>query len=126
MTYGKAPFSHLNMIQAIHAITDENYEISFPSIQNDYLLEVLKNCLQRNPQKRMTIPELLKHPYLTSNNVVDVSNEKSLNQEENQILVDQNELIKLIKYVSNGNEMLSKEILERLQKGNDISEILKF
>eukprot|EP01080_Neovahlkampfia_damariscottae_P001675 gene1675-444_t len=111
MTYGRTPFSHLTMIKAIHAITDENYEISFPPISNE------------DPQKRMTIPELLQHPFLTSNNVVDVSGEKSL--QENQISVDQNELLTLIKHVSNGNEMLSKEIFECLQKGNDVSRFLK-
>jgi serine/threonine protein kinase len=121
MTYGKTPFSHLSMVKAIHAITDEKFEIEFPSIPNQYLLEVLKNTLQRNPLKRMTIPDLLKHPFVTSSNFVETIPEKI---EKNRILVDQNELFKLIQYVSKNDESLSKEILQCLKEGTD--DILKF
>jgi serine/threonine protein kinase len=108
------------MVKAIHAITDENFEIEFPPIPNQYLLEVLKNTLQRNPLKRMTIPDLLKHPFVTSSNFVETVAEK------NRILVDQNELFKLVQYVSKNDEAMSKEILQCLKEGtDDILKILK-
>ncbi|WBW75417.1 dual specificity protein kinase Mph1 [Schizosaccharomyces osmophilus] len=84
MVYGRAPFAHLKMIQAIAAIPDERHQIQFPEIavppSANYetphnvhphgvvvgpdLMDVMKRCLQRDQKKRLTIPELLMHPFL--------------------------------------------------------------
>ena len=64
MVYGHTPFSHLQFIQKLHAITDPNHQIEFPSIQNQSLLDVMKRCLDRNPKTRIGIPELLEHMFL--------------------------------------------------------------
>ncbi|QDZ24034.1 dual specificity protein kinase [Chloropicon primus] len=64
MVYGRTPFSHLQFIQKLHAITDPNHQIEFPSIQNQSLLDVMKRCLDRNPKTRIGIPELLDHLFL--------------------------------------------------------------
>ncbi|KAA8495991.1 Serine/threonine-protein kinase mph1 [Porphyridium purpureum] len=64
MVYGKTPFAHLSMIQKLHSITDPSHEIQFPPIRNKALLHVMRQCLQRDPRKRPTIPELLQHPFL--------------------------------------------------------------
>ncbi|XP_038617140.1 dual specificity protein kinase TTK [Tachyglossus aculeatus] len=65
MTYGKTPFQHItNQITKLHAIIDPNYEIEFPDIAEKDLQDVLKRCLIRNPKDRISIPELLTHPYV--------------------------------------------------------------
>uniref|UniRef100_A0A673ITE1 Dual specificity protein kinase Ttk-like n=1 Tax=Sinocyclocheilus rhinocerous TaxID=307959 RepID=A0A673ITE1_9TELE len=65
MTYGKTPFQNItNQISKIHAIIDPTHEIDFPDIPEKDLLDVLKRCLVRNPRERISIAELLDHPYL--------------------------------------------------------------
>ncbi|XP_043116610.1 dual specificity protein kinase Ttk isoform X2 [Puntigrus tetrazona] len=65
MTYGKTPFQSItNQISKIHAIIDPTHEIDFPDVPEKDLLDVLKRCLVRNPRERISIAELLDHPYL--------------------------------------------------------------
>ncbi|XP_021488954.1 dual specificity protein kinase TTK isoform X2 [Meriones unguiculatus] len=65
MTYGKTPFQHIiNQISKLQAIIDPSYEIEFPEISEKDLQDVLKCCLVRNPKERISIPELLAHPYV--------------------------------------------------------------
>ncbi|KAM4865934.1 dual specificity protein kinase TTK isoform 2-T6 [Thomomys bottae] len=65
MTYGKTPFQHIiNQISKLQAIIDPNHEIEFPDIPEKDLQDVLKCCLVRDPKQRMSIPELLAHPYV--------------------------------------------------------------
>uniref|UniRef100_A0AAR2KFP4 Protein kinase domain-containing protein n=1 Tax=Pygocentrus nattereri TaxID=42514 RepID=A0AAR2KFP4_PYGNA len=65
MTYGKTPFQHItNQITKLHAIIDPSHEIDFPDIPEKDLLDVLKRCLIRNPKERISIADLLDHPYL--------------------------------------------------------------
>uniref|UniRef100_A0A8D0GM18 Dual specificity protein kinase TTK n=1 Tax=Sphenodon punctatus TaxID=8508 RepID=A0A8D0GM18_SPHPU len=65
MTYGRTPFQHItNQISKLLAIIDPNYEIEFPGIAERDLLDVLKRCLIRNPKQRISISELLTHPYV--------------------------------------------------------------
>ncbi|XP_030641199.1 dual specificity protein kinase Ttk [Chanos chanos] len=65
MTYGKTPFQNItNQITKLHAIIDPSHEIEFPDIMEKDLLDVLKRCLVRNPKERISIAELLEHPYL--------------------------------------------------------------
>ncbi|XP_075410961.1 dual specificity protein kinase TTK isoform X2 [Tenrec ecaudatus] len=65
MTYGKTPFQHIiNQISKLHAIIDPNHEIAFPDIPEKDLQNVLKCCLIRDPKQRISIPELLVHPYV--------------------------------------------------------------
>lgn len=65
MTYGKTPFQHIiNQISKLHAIIDPNHEIEFPDIPEKNLQDVLKCCLIRDPKKRISIAELLEHPYV--------------------------------------------------------------
>ncbi|XP_008061527.1 dual specificity protein kinase TTK isoform X2 [Carlito syrichta] len=65
MTYGKTPFQHIvNQISKLHAIIDPNHEVEFPDIPEKDLQDVLKRCLIRNPKQRISIPELLAHPYV--------------------------------------------------------------
>uniref|UniRef100_A0A669BRE4 Dual specificity protein kinase TTK n=1 Tax=Oreochromis niloticus TaxID=8128 RepID=A0A669BRE4_ORENI len=65
MTYGKTPFQSItNQISKLHAIIDPSHKIEFPDISEKDLLDVLKRCLVRNPRERISIAELLEHPYL--------------------------------------------------------------
>ncbi|XP_053316050.1 dual specificity protein kinase TTK [Spea bombifrons] len=65
MTYGKTPFQHItNQITKLHAILDPGYEIEIPNIPEKDLQDVLQKCLIRNPKERISIAELLAHPYV--------------------------------------------------------------
>ncbi|KAG7240613.1 hypothetical protein INR49_026668, partial [Caranx melampygus] len=65
MTYGKTPFQSItSQIAKLHAIIDPSHRIEFPDISEKDLLDVLKRCLVRNPKERISIAELLEHPYL--------------------------------------------------------------
>ncbi|XP_056421922.1 dual specificity protein kinase TTK isoform X2 [Hyla sarda] len=65
MTYGKTPFQHItNQITKLHAILEPSYEIKFPDIPEADLQDVLRKCLVRNPKERISIAELLAHPYV--------------------------------------------------------------
>uniref|UniRef100_A0AAY4E7G2 Protein kinase domain-containing protein n=1 Tax=Denticeps clupeoides TaxID=299321 RepID=A0AAY4E7G2_9TELE len=65
MTYGKTPFQSItNQMSKLHAIIDPSHEIDFPNIAEQDLLDVLTRCLVRNPKERISIAELLEHPYL--------------------------------------------------------------
>ncbi|MBN3305732.1 TTK kinase, partial [Amia calva] len=65
MTYGKTPFQHItNQITKLQAIIDPSCDIEFPDISEKDLQDVLRRCLVRNPKERISIAELLEHPYL--------------------------------------------------------------
>ncbi|PRW45719.1 hypothetical protein C2E21_5938 [Chlorella sorokiniana] len=64
MVYGHTPFSHLPFIQKMHAIIDAGHRIVFPPLKNAALLDVIQRCLDRNPRSRITMQELLEHPFL--------------------------------------------------------------
>lgn len=84
MVYGHTPFSHLPFIQKLHAITDNNHEISFPAVPNPHAMDVMKRCLDRNPKERITIPQLLEHPYLHPETVATTNTENSISVEQLQ------------------------------------------
>mmetsp|Transcript_61506 Transcript_61506/g.144023 ORF Transcript_61506/g.144023 Transcript_61506/m.144023 type:complete len:782 (-) Transcript_61506:229-2574(-) len=78
MVYMKAPFAHLDPMQRLFALTDPSMVVEFPNGHRfethsqevkDQLLDVLQRCLQREPSKRPTIPELLEHPFLASETI---------------------------------------------------------
>jgi serine/threonine-protein kinase TTK/MPS1 len=64
MAFGRTPFAHLPFIQKMHAITNDRHIIEFPPMRNAALLDVIKRCLDRNPRTRITMDELLNHPFL--------------------------------------------------------------
>ncbi|ORY72307.1 kinase-like protein, partial [Neocallimastix californiae] len=70
MVYGKPPFFRENTIfKKFKAIVNINYLIAFSSDRNQFRLEssqdqVMKHCLQREPKKRPTIPELLQQAFI--------------------------------------------------------------
>ena len=71
MAYGRTPFAHLPFIQKMHAITNDRYQVEFPPLRNSALLDVIKRCLDRNPRTRITMAELLDHPFLAPTHAAD-------------------------------------------------------
>jgi hypothetical protein len=73
MTYQQAPFAHLDPMQRIFKLTDPNMSMSFPSGHRleghseqtkALMIDVLQQCLQVDPRRRASIPDLLHHPFL--------------------------------------------------------------
>jgi serine/threonine-protein kinase TTK/MPS1 len=64
MTHGRTPFFHIrNMVQKMQAITNPRVKIEFPTVANAHLNDAIQACLQRKPEKRPSIPQLLAHPF---------------------------------------------------------------
>ncbi|XP_069091725.1 dual specificity protein kinase TTK [Pleurodeles waltl] len=81
MTYGKTPFQHItNQITKLHAIIDPSYEIEFRPIPEMDLQDVLKKCLVRNPKCRISIDELLVHPYVQ----IQPNSDQQMNRETSE------------------------------------------
>uniref|UniRef100_A0A914PLY1 Protein kinase domain-containing protein n=1 Tax=Panagrolaimus davidi TaxID=227884 RepID=A0A914PLY1_9BILA len=60
----------------MNAIT--NKDVHFKPIEDEQLLNVMQECLQRVDRKRPTVTQLLEHPYLKPNNTnVSLSNTNS-------------------------------------------------
>ncbi|KAJ2887699.1 Dual-specificity kinase, spindle pole body (SPB) duplication and spindle checkpoint function [Coemansia asiatica] len=93
MCYGRTPFAQLALFKKLASIPDPNFVIPFPRYMagclqvgtnrdpngdssplyadgaekipvSPDLMHVMKHCLQRDPEKRMTIPDLLVDPLL--------------------------------------------------------------
>lgn len=66
--YGDLPFSSVpgGRTAKIQALADPNTPVEFDNTTNidPLLLDTMKRCLQKSPEKRATIKELLNHPYL--------------------------------------------------------------
>ncbi|KAM9724248.1 dual specificity protein kinase Ttk isoform 1-T1 [Menidia menidia] len=89
MTYGKTPFQNItNQIAKLHAIIDPSHRIEFPDLSEKDLLDVLKRCLVRNPRERISIGELLDHPYLQLNPQASPKQEAPSNSDLRRILTD--------------------------------------
>ncbi|XP_062427039.1 dual specificity protein kinase TTK [Rhea pennata] len=89
MTYGRTPFQHItNPVNKLHAIIDPSYEIEFPDIAEKDLQDVLKRCLVRNPKQRISVSELLMHPYvqIQTHSQTGVPNAKGMTEEMKHIL----------------------------------------
>lgn len=62
--YGRPPFDkHNNMISKLQAITDPNVKIEYPPRPDNEVLDVMRQCLQYDPEVRPKAEDLLRHPY---------------------------------------------------------------
>ncbi len=75
MIYGKAPFAHVRSELRLSAITNPQVPIELPPLpahlaavasESDTaaVSDALLRCLERDPKKRITLPELLAHGYV--------------------------------------------------------------
>ncbi|KAJ7515696.1 hypothetical protein O6H91_22G023900 [Diphasiastrum complanatum] len=64
MVYGRTPFSHLNFYAKIKEITNPKHEIQYPPVSNLAVVDFMQKCLVWDKNRRLRIPQLLKHPFL--------------------------------------------------------------
>ncbi|GKU87687.1 hypothetical protein SLEP1_g2047 [Rubroshorea leprosula] len=65
MVYGRTPFAEYKTFWSkFKVITDPNHEITYGSVSNPWLLDLMKKCLAWDRNKRWRIPQLLQHPFL--------------------------------------------------------------
>jgi hypothetical protein len=73
MVYDRPPFAELEPMQRLLRLSDPCLTIQFPpghrleghsEVVKAQLKEVLEGCLQRDPKRRPSLPELLDHPFL--------------------------------------------------------------
>ena len=84
LVYGESPFP-AGIAQFRKAVLDSGYEIPFPELPSfhdfDSLVDVMQRCLQRRPNMRPSIEELLCHEYIQQPSSYFV--EKGISIEEN-------------------------------------------
>lgn len=112
MVYGKTPFAHLPFIQKMHAIIDDKHAISFPPISNPDLLDVIQRCLKRHPKSRITMPELLEHPFLHPNAQKPTNKSNSIELSKDQL----KDLLQKVATTGAGADvnMLSEQLFKQL------------
>ena len=71
MVYGRPPFASITkLIPKVTAILNPRHEIAYPpttstgEVVPEVVIDVMRGCLQRDPSKRLTIPQLLSHAML--------------------------------------------------------------
>lgn len=65
MVYGRTPFSHISqLLPKLHAIANSGLPILFEPTCNAALEDLMRRTLERDPAKRITIPEILAHPFI--------------------------------------------------------------
>ncbi|KAI8896200.1 kinase-like domain-containing protein [Globomyces pollinis-pini] len=62
--YLHPPFGNMTVMVKIKCITDPSHCIPYPETEDPQVIPILKGCLEYEPKKRLTIPELLSHPFL--------------------------------------------------------------
>ncbi|GBF89221.1 serine threonine kinase family [Raphidocelis subcapitata] len=67
MVFGRTPFADLPFIPKMHAICDPRHAIQYPPCSNPDVVDVIRRCLDRDPRTRITMQELLDHPFLHPN-----------------------------------------------------------
>ncbi|KAJ3009824.1 UNVERIFIED_CONTAM: hypothetical protein HDU68_002469 [Siphonaria sp. JEL0065] len=96
LVYGQPPFSALPIVQKLNAIVDPNFQISFPDVKDAALLQVLKSCLNRDPKARMTIPQLLEHPFLHPQSVGGGGGSGRRLEEESVVSVSREDILRIL------------------------------
>ncbi|XP_043689371.1 mitogen-activated protein kinase kinase kinase 18-like [Telopea speciosissima] len=68
MATGRPPWSDVaDPVSALHRIAFSSDLPDFPSLLSEEAKEFLSKCLNRDPNERSTVQELLKHPFLDDN-----------------------------------------------------------
>lgn len=64
MAYGRPPFAAYSLVQRLQRIMDPAHQIEFGPLPDPTLLSAIKGCLTRSIKARLTIDQLLVHPFL--------------------------------------------------------------
>ncbi|WIA28772.1 hypothetical protein OEZ86_011304 [Tetradesmus obliquus] len=67
MVYGRTPFAELPFLPKMHAICNPKHQVAYPALANTDLMDVMRRCLDRDPKTRISLQELLDHPFLHPN-----------------------------------------------------------
>ncbi|XP_065222814.1 uncharacterized protein LOC135847280 [Planococcus citri] len=68
LIYGRLPFQNIkNRFEKMRAIVDAKVGVKFPETEDipKVLMSALKSCLEKNPEKRASVGELLQLPYVS-------------------------------------------------------------
>ncbi|KAK1827916.1 kinase-like domain-containing protein [Podospora conica] len=65
LRYGKIPFERDNVLGMYEAIKTETPK--FPADENPLFLDLMSKLMEKDPEKRITMPELREHPWVTKN-----------------------------------------------------------
>lgn len=71
MVYGQPPFEKHHPSLKVYRIADESFEIEFPSILElnlSSVIDLMRACLTRNPDYRISIDGILSHKFLSPEN----------------------------------------------------------
>eukprot|EP00178_Gracilaria_changii_P007448 TRINITY_DN235_c0_g1_i1.p1 TRINITY_DN235_c0_g1~~TRINITY_DN235_c0_g1_i1.p1 ORF type:complete len:1019 (+),score=141.28 TRINITY_DN235_c0_g1_i1:435-3059(+) len=69
MVYGRPPFAHIKkVLHKMQCIQDTDYKITYQPVEDPFVIDVLRGCLQRDPTDRMSIPNLLSHEFVRQRN----------------------------------------------------------
>ena len=71
--YGSGPFSNVpgGKLSRLKILASDDYPVEFEEMKDldPMLVDTMKKCLHKDPEKRSTIEELLSHPYLRPDHV---------------------------------------------------------
>jgi serine/threonine-protein kinase TTK/MPS1 len=129
MVYGNTPFHHLAMWPKITAIGSDDYKISYPDLDppDRALTAVLQGCLQRDPKSRLSMDQLLEHPFLHPE--ARVAANKEHKEDSTVVSVSTDQLASLLSQlgVSSQGNALAETIRQQLLSGGniDLSDIVK-
>ncbi|KXS14400.1 kinase-like protein [Gonapodya prolifera JEL478] len=127
LLHGRPPFFHLSsMVSKLQAIIDPKFVIPYPDIDEHasdaaemkLAWECVRGCLKRDPKERMTIGELLGHPFLSGVNGAATSPSKSTLDEAALVQQVVSEVLKAFRPDRvNNYEQVSSLIVSQLRRG---------
>ena len=71
IVFGSTPFTSLNMVQKISMITNNSLRIPIKEHNNQYINDIILNCIQREPNKRYSLDTLINHSFLNYDNEIN-------------------------------------------------------
>ena len=86
LTVGRYPFNCTDMSKFNKIV--ETQEIKFPDRVNPQLKDLLQKMIHKDPSSRITLPEMMQHPFITSNGMHPmeaISNTKLITVTKNDI-----------------------------------------
>lgn len=131
MIYGKTPFQHItNPTMKLQAIINASHHIEFGDEYDTDLLDTMKRCLRRNPKERLSIGELLQHPYLAEKTKAVPTEENVTNSpsgDMNNLVADVHSILKKLAdtNVASPNTIKTlKQTLQQLGPKKEMNEVL--